>query len=232
MKKIIYYLLILTLTSLSYGADIKIVAVKGTVLARHNIQEEWKTVHVGDILKPEDSIELMRKSSVTILLDGMKKLTIPEFVIIDLSDLRMLTQEELLLKLAMEKVRSVPIRDDDGKLLIPTTTTVHGTNKENRLTPQSIASDNGLMQLNGAKVLYENRFYATCVLKVKEVFRLNPELAVNVETRLMVANALEKMDLKTEALSEYIELSSEKISKTQRSFIELRIEQLKSDKEK
>ncbi len=232
MKKIIYYLLIFTLTSLSYGADIKIVAVKGTVLARPNIQEEWKTVSVGDVLKPEDSIELKRKSSVTILLGGIKKITIPEFVIIDLSDLRMLTQEELLLKLAMEKVRSVPIRDDDGKLLIPTTTTVHGTNKENTLTPRSIVSDNGLKQLNGAKVLYENRFYATCVLKVKEVFRLNPELAVNVETRLMVANALEKMNLKTEALSEYIELSFEKISKTQRSFIELRIEQLKFDKNK
>ncbi|MDI6767978.1 MAG: hypothetical protein QME52_14250 [Bacteroidota bacterium] len=232
MKKTIYYLLILTLTSLSYGADIKIVAVKGTAMVRHNIQEEWKTVSVGDVLKPEDSIELKRKSSVTILLDGMKKLTIPEFVIIDLSDLRMLTQEELLLKLAMEKVRSVPTRDDDGKLLIPTTTTVHGTNKESTPTPQSIVSDNGLMQLNGTKVLYENRFYATCVLKAKEVFRLNPELAVNVETRLMVANALEKMNLKTEALSEYIELSSEKLSQTQRSFIEHRIEQLKTAEEK
>jgi hypothetical protein len=92
-------------------------------------------------------------------------------------------------------------------------------------------SEIGLLQLNGTKVLHDQGFYATCVLKAKEVFRLNPDLMKLVSFRLVVADALEKMKLRGEALSEYNSLKGERLTPQQRSLVGQRIDQLKKKNE-
>ena len=215
----------------SASADTKVSAMKGDVYVRHNVKEEWVRVAVGDILKPEDSMKLDKKSSATILIDGKNKLVIPELVIIDLSDLRSLTQDELLLKLAMEKVRNVPAKRDGGGLHIEKITTMHGTNKAETTTPSSIVSQTATLQLNGTRVLYDEGFYATCVLKTKEIFRQHPEMLTVYDVRIMVAGALEKVKLDGEALSEYLSIPTANLSPKQRSLVEEKIAQLKKHSE-
>jgi hypothetical protein len=220
MKKTYFLLLLLFFFAISNScADMKIIAISGAVSIRHGVQEEWTRAAVGDILKPEDSIELRKKSTATILIDGKIKMTIPESVIIDIADIRNLTQEELLLKLAMEQVRSIPPKKDENELIIPRTTTVHGDNR-NAVPSSSVENKEiGQMQLNGTKVLYDHGFYATCVLRVKEIFRLHPELSKMVTMHLMVAAALEKMNLTGEALNEYINLKNEQLTDAQRLIV-------------
>lgn len=220
MKKTYFLLLLLFFFAISNScADMKIIAISGAVSIRHGVQEEWTRAAAGDILKPEDSIELRKKSTATILIDGKIKMTIPESVIIDIADIRNLTQEELLLKLAMEQVRSIPPKKDENELIIPRTTTVHGDNR-NAVPSSSVKNKEiGQMQLNGTKVLYDHGFYATCVLKVKEIFRLHPELSKMVTMHLMVAAALEKMNLTGEALNEYINLKNEQLTDAQRLIV-------------
>jgi hypothetical protein len=200
-------------------ADIKIIAVSGAVSVRHGVQEEWTRVAAGDILKPEDSIELRKKSTATILIDEKIKMTIPESVIIDLADIRNLTQEELLLKLAMEQVRSIPPKKDENELIIPRTTTVHGDKRSNVPSTNIEKEEIGQMQLNGTKVLYDHGYYATCVLKIKEIFRLHPELSKIIAMHFMVAIAFEKMNLTGEALNEYINLKNEQLTDAQRLIV-------------
>jgi len=215
------------ITLVTLGADFKVVSLKGTVLVRHGVQEQWKPVSAGDVLKPEDSIELNKKSSAIILVDGRKKITLPASVIIDLSDLRYLTQEELLLMLAMEQIRSVPAKDNRYDIEIPRTTTIHGSSKEESPALRPNDAETGLMQLNGTKVLFDHDFYATCVLKSKELFRLYPDLKNRTDERIMVAGALEKMNLNSEALSEYVGLTSGQLTVSERSIIEQKIKLLK-----
>jgi hypothetical protein len=88
----------------------------------------------------------------------------------------------------------------------------------------------GVMQINGVKVLYNNGFYATSVLKAKEIFRLVPQTAAMIDTRLLVAGALEKMDVNAEALTEYTEISREQLTQSQRSVVEGEIAQLKKNR--
>lgn len=67
------------------------------------------------------------------------------------------------------------------------------------------------MQLHGARVLFDNSYFATSILKSKETLRTHPELKTNYDARLTVASAFERMKLTKEAVSEYSLLSKENL---------------------
>ncbi len=227
MKKIVLLMGSLLIVAAIASADIKIVTVKGDVRIRRGVTEQWVAATKGDVLKPEDSMKSGKKSSAVILIDGKEKVTVPELVIIDCSDFRRLTSDQLMLMLAMETVRLVPAGQHEGDVTIPRTTTIHGESQESLSAQAPARSSAGQMQLNGTKVLYDKGFFATCVLKAKEVFRLNPELMNMIDMRLMVANAFERMKLNGEALSEYRSLTNRKLSPEQHSIVDTKIGQLK-----
>lgn len=200
-------------------------SVRGTVEVRRGVSEEWKAIKAGDLLKPEDTMRTGKQSSAIIQLDG-KQLTIPAQTMVDMSDFRQMNQEEFLLKLAMENILAVPPREN-GIMATPRTTILHGTDagKENTDAQQRI--EFGLMQLQGAKLLYDNAFYATSILKTKETFRLYPDLQERVEARLRVAAAFERMNLTKQAIEEYASLLSQKLSPEQKKTVQSSLERLR-----
>ena len=230
MKRCVVLMLLAIGCGASAGAEIRIVSLKGYVYARHNVQEEWVGVAAGDVLKPEDSMKLEKKSSATILIDGVRKIVVPESVILDLSDLRTLTQEELLLKLAMEDVRGIPNQPtgQPGDIHIPTTTTIHGENKTPSTMPEPNPAQTGALQLNGARLLFDQGFYATCVLKTKGIVRRYPDLSNVMDAHVMIADGLERMKLKGEALREYLNIPGSSLTAEQRSIVEGKIARLKA----
>ena len=231
MKKLIAVLGLIIIAGLMVQAEIKVVSVKGDISVRHGTQEQWRALTAGDILKPEDSMKSGDSSSAVLMVDGKTKLILPPMVIIDCSDIRILTQEELLLKLAMEGIRSVPTQNRDNGLTLPKTTTVHGTHTEEGKTLQPLNKEEYVLLLNGTRVLYKHGFYATMVLRAKDVFRFDPDQHKRIDIRLMMANAFEKMKLNGEALSEYVSLSKEQMSAKERLIVKEKITQLKKKQE-
>lgn len=199
--------------------------VKGTVEVRRGVAEEWKTVHVGDVLRPEDTMRTGKKSSASLAVDG-KQLTVPEQTMVDISDFRQMTQEEFLLKLAMENILAVPPRDN-GKMTIPRTTVLHGAEVGKESAGSETKVDAGVMQLQGAKLLYDNAYYATSVLKTKETYRLFPGLQLNVDSRLRMASAFEKMKLMNEALAEYSGVMKDQLPVQQQVAVKSAIERIR-----
>src|SRR5258706_5257194 len=126
MKSTMMILFLWLFGATAVRADIKVVSVKGAVYVRHNVQEEWIPVSRGDLLKRDDSMKSGGKSSASVLVDGKTTVVLPEMAIIDLSDLRSLSKSDLLLKLAMERIRRIPARDRDQEISIPQATTMHG----------------------------------------------------------------------------------------------------------
>ena len=224
MKHLIRLCLLLVILGSLVHAEIRVAGVKGDVQVRHNVQEQWIKVAVGDILKPDDSIKSGGKSTATIIIDDNKKFILPELVIVDCADLRVLTTGELLLKLAMEQVRSLPNGSTDKEIQIPRTTIVHGEAKDMRVataTPTDPTA--GSLQLNGTRVLFDQGYYATCVLKTKHVLRLYPYIRKKTEARLLVATAFENLKLEEEALNEYNSLKSELLSSTERTLVDKKV---------
>lgn len=225
MKFAVCILVLVTFCVGNVSGQISIVEVKGDVTVLRGVNDEWTPLRRGEMLKPDDSMKLGRRSSAAILVDG-KRITLPERTIVDLSDFRQLTRDELLLRLAMERVREVPDDSDRDGLRFPQATSIHGTEKS---ADQSVerSKEIGEMQLNGARLLYTGGYYATCVLRTKEVLRLHPIFANKTDVRLMVASALEKTNLYGEALTEYIALDNSDLTPAEKAHVRMKIERLK-----
>jgi len=210
------------------AAEFTVKAVKGTVEVRRGVMEEWRKVKVGDLLKPEDSMRTGPGASATIEMDK-RKLVVPELTILDISDVRQLSQEDFLLKLAMENILAVPPREKD-ELAIPSATVLHGENKSKTDLPVPTDGKVGEMQLHGARVLYDNSYYATSILKSKETLRTHPEVRSNYDARFTVAMAFEKMKLTKEAITEYSLLSKENLPAAQAKKVQSALDKLKQSK--
>jgi hypothetical protein len=232
MKAVGMVALLMLLVSVAVAGGIQVQRMQGDVSVRQGVTEVWTRVAVGDVLRPDDTMKTGLKGSAVLMVSmgngTFKRITLPPEVIVDMSDIRELSQDELMLKLTMEKVRSSPYEWKNEDLQVPNAAVIHGTDK----STGSAALENdpavGLMQLNGTRVLYENGYYSTCALKAMEVFRFHPSLAGRFENRLLVAEALERARLRGEAINEYgAMLKMQSLTVQQRDLVQARMEDLK-----
>jgi len=236
MKAFIVAIVVLALPLVVFAGETpvpKIVVqnVRGDVQVRRGVAESWIKVINGDVLRPDDTFRTGVKGSailVTSIGTGDKKmLTIPGEVIVDVSDVRELSQEELMLKLTMEKVRSSSYEWKNNEMNIPNTTIVHGTNQRSRTT-NPLSDEAGKFQMNGTRVLFSHGFYSTCALRAIDVLRRYPDLAMDFENRILLADALDKASLHGEAMNEYVALSqSFHLTPTQASYVQQKVEALR-----
>jgi hypothetical protein len=209
MKAIVLIILLGLVCGVALAAEsITVQRAEGEVSVRHGVAEVWNRVAPGDVLHPNDTMRTGKGGNVVLLVHwgpaaASKKLSLPPQVIVDMSDIRDLTQEELMLKLTMEKVRGSSYQWKTDGMVIPDAAVVHGANNAASVPLSENDIQTGRLQLNGVRVLYENGFYASCVLRAMQVFRHYPALASSFEHRLMLAEAMESANLRGEALSEY-----------------------------
>jgi hypothetical protein len=216
----------------SPAGEIVVQKLQGDVSVRQGVTEVWNRVAAGDVLRPDDTMKTGIRGSAVLLVSAesgeTKRITLPQEVIVDLSDIRDLTQEDLMLKLTMEKVRSSSYQWKNDELHIPNAAVMHGAGAASAATPAQNDPAVGVFQLNGTRVLFENGFYSTCALKSMEVFRLYPGLSQKFENRLLVAEALDKARLRGEALNEYgLLLTLEGLTANQQSFVKARMAELR-----
>ncbi len=185
---------------------------EGDVRVRQGVTEVWNKVVPGDILRPHDTMRTGPNGSAVLLVHldaagATKRIALPSQVIVDMSDIRSLTQEELMLKITMEKVRASSSEWRSNELHISNAAVVHG---EDRAAGGQAAENDrqvGQLLLNGARVLFDNGFYATTVLRTMEVFRMYPVLGGMFDHRFLLAHSMERANLRGEALAEYSSMS-------------------------
>jgi hypothetical protein len=107
--------------------------MQGDVSVRQGVTEVWTRAAVGDVLRPDDTMKTGPKGSAVLIVSmgngTFKRITLPPEVIVDMSDIRELSQDELMLKLTMEKVRSSPYEWKNEDLQVPNAAVIHGTDK-------------------------------------------------------------------------------------------------------
>ncbi len=226
MNKILYTLILVLITSLTLAAEIKVLSVSGDVKVRQGVNEDWRLLNIGEKLGIEDAVRIGSKSSALLILDDGKKIALPDQSIVEIADLRKLTREELLLKLAMERILVVPPQDRSTDLIPPRTTIIHGEKRSDKINSLPESSGNATLILNGAKILYDNQYFGTFILRVKEVFRIYPDASDRTDFRLMSANALEKTNLYQEALNEYAQIPQDNLSADRKLLLQQNIDRL------
>jgi hypothetical protein len=231
MRSCAFVAMLLVCVAMASAGDVIVQKVQGDVLVRQGVTEIWNAVAAGDILKPNDTMRTGKRGAAVLVMHAQgkpdRKISLPADVLVDVSDIRDLTQEELMLKLTMAKVRASSYEWKDRELQIPNATVVHGQDKGEQAGLQDNLPENGTLQWNGVRVLVDHGFISTGVLRMMEVFRSYPALAGDVEHRLAFADALEKVELHGEALTEYGSLSQRAdLTRLQRVRVESRLSAL------
>jgi hypothetical protein len=194
----------------------------GDVQVRRGVSEQWQTVVQGEKLAPDATVKIGARSTGVVEVDG-KSIRLPAETMVDMSDIRTLTKEELMLKLAMEKVRSSPYEWKENELNTTRTTVTHGADKSPHKNVKENDGPDGQFQMNGTKVLFEHSFYSTCALRSMEVMRRYPRLALVFDHRWRLAESLEKALLTREALNEYKAMDGMEVTPEQRDRINRKI---------
>jgi len=231
MRTCVTILAMLLVHILAVAGDVSVSRIHGDVKVRHGVAEAWTVLNAGEVLPPGATIRTGENGSATlaVIKGGVAStLNLPAGVMVDMSDIRELTPEELMLKLTMQRVRSTSYEWKSNELNIPNTTIVHGTDAS---TGESLSENDpaeGTMLMNGTRLLFDNGFYSTCALKSLDVMRRFPGLANSFDNRWLVAEALEKAELTGEALNEFTAITSlENLTEVQKAKVHSKIAQLR-----
>jgi len=211
----------------SSDGQLTIEHIEGEVHVRHGVAEEWTEVSVGSILRPEDSIKTGRNAMAVLRRDDGTVYRVPAEAIVDGSDFRGMDRDELLLRLAMEDMLSVPDRIDEDRP-VPRTTVLHGSPRR-RVDEDTAEVDlmSARFRINGARFLIDQDYRGTAVLKIRETLRLYPEGEYRIGAMMLAAESLESMELYEEAARYYRTVLDENTNANIRRTAEMRLEKIK-----
>lgn len=230
MKTTLLCTLFALTVSVCNAQHVTVQKIQGEVRVRHGVMEQWAGVAVGDVLKPDDSMKTGPGGSAVVVAlqpGGQKRITLPPDVIVDISDIRDLTSEELMLKLAMERVRGSSYKATEDPL-VPNASVVHGANKADQ-SASPVNDRAGIPEWNGARVLFDNGFFSTCALRGMELLRRFPSTRNTFDCQFLVAQSMERANLRGEAANEYATiLGMPSITSGQQSLVKTRLNALQS----
>lgn len=225
MKKLFLFILIFTLTlsiTLNTFAQqkYKVEKVSGNVKIQVGASEDWIEVKPGMILNSNSVLLTDNKSFITISNNELR-FTLKPSAALNISNIKKMTIDELLLALAMEEILNAPTQKNDSKAR---NTASYGS-EINSKNAGSVKVDNfGLMRLNGAKQLAENGFKESAVAFAMETYRKYPNTRTLKDYRLYFANILYELKLYRESLTEYNQIKQLDLTDSEKREVNLKLE--------
>jgi hypothetical protein len=148
--------------------EVVVVELKGVVMVRRGVEEEWVTAKRGLHLYRLDTIETEKRASVKLTIGGRRDFVLPEEAILEISDLEEMTKEELLLFLVEQNVARTDAREKGIKLggsSIP----------RGRMEPEEDPlggrdrTDLGVKRFNGIQSLFEHGYLTNAIAGFKKL---------------------------------------------------------------
>lgn len=225
LSPLILILLFLSSALSKENSVYKVKKLNGTAQVRHGTSEVWKTLLTGDTLRPDDTIFLDKNAYIEIV-GNEAFFKSNGGIVVNISDLRRLTKEELLLQLAFEEMKSSP----EVKRSKPSTrsTGIYGADVEKEKTKLKSGWDLAKFWANGVRALFENGFYETAAIRAKNLMSRFDELKDDIELKMIIATSLEKLELYGEAISEFNKIILTSKDANLNFKIERKIQELKS----
>jgi hypothetical protein len=217
MKNVIILILILFINL--NAQDFTVEKISGDVFVMSGTEEEWTKVKIGQKLNKNDLISTSEKSLIR-LSSKEGKFLLQSNSALNLSSVKKITLNELLLALAAEEIRNIPSKKNNSDL---NNTAVYG--KEETLSKKEItlSSKLGSKKINGAKQLAESGYKESALLVAKETYRKYPETKTNLENRLYFVDLMLELKLKNEAVADLTEMKNSSSSGSSIKGVEERI---------
>ena len=207
-KTLIISILTLITAQLSVAMQgVTIVRYSGTVNVRPGVEETWQPVTKGQILEEIDTIVTGEDGQVVLQLQNGKTFTLYGNSILDILDLRQITEKELFLFLMSKKVEQIEPRKEKTRLKVGNVSVVHGepkSEKEMVASKESVSDKRG-KEKNGARALYEQEFYPNTIVKLHKILTKYPDIEDSGEIYFYLGKSFEALKKTGQALDAYNE---------------------------
>lgn len=178
--------------------NIKVEKISGSVKYLKGTSEKWENVTTGTILSANDFLETEDNSFIQLNKDG-KRFILKSSSALGLNYIKEISVNDLLLALAMEEVRNVPVKQNNTNV---GNTAVYGSKVSTKKTDAKLDLLLGEKRLNGAKQLVEFGYSESAVIAAKETYRNYPATKKLIKERIFFTDILISLKLYDEALSE------------------------------
>ena len=182
----------------------KIVKLNGDVKVREGLNENWDTAHIGMLLRDIDTILTLESSEVVLELDNGETFRLSSNAVVDIGDLRKITERELFLFLMSQKMDQIKTPEGKSKLRITNVSVVRAENKAAGNTEsQSKAESFWQQETNGARSMYEQDFFLNAIMKFHKILQKYPALEMCSEIYFYLAKSFENINEPGRALEAY-----------------------------
>jgi len=170
-KKSAIILIMLLFHQIVFAAQqVKIETVKGDVKIRRGVEENWQTAELGILLEEIDTIQTGEKSEVILEIDSGQIFTLKSNALLDISDLRKVSEKEMQLFLMSKKIGKIKHRKQKRPLRVGNVSVVHGLKAEDTKTAEKMFDKNlWRKETNGAKALFDFLYYTNAVVKLNKI---------------------------------------------------------------
>lgn len=186
-------------------AGAKIIRLSGEIKIRRGVEETWQPASVGMLLEDIDTILTGTDGIVVLQTSDGINFELGNNSILDVSDLRKITEKELFLYLMSKKVQKIEPREGKTPLRIGNVSVVHGESKaesENSAASE-VKSELIVQEKNGARALYEQRFYPNSIIKFHKILDKYNAVQNNGEVYLYLGRSFEAMNHPGQAIDAY-----------------------------
>jgi tetratricopeptide (TPR) repeat protein len=171
------------------------------------VEESWQPASVDILLEDIDTILTGPDGVVVLQTTEGRSFELGNNSILDISDLRKISEKELFLYLMSKKVQKIEPRNGKTPLRIGKVSVVHGESKvESETVPgSSLKSDFLLQEKNGARALHEQKLYPNSIIKYHKILEKYNTDNVCGEIHFYLGKSLEALNQIGQAIDAYQE---------------------------
>lgn len=215
MKKMIYILMaLLCSTSVLFSefSTVKIVSVTGQVKVREGLDENWIPAREGMQLKIVDTILSESEARAVIDIPGKGRFVIGGNTLLDIGDLREISEKEMFLFLMSQKVKKMSPSDGKTELKIGNVSVVHGEDrgKTDATTTDQRKNLRREQEKNGAEALYSHHYFTNAVVKLTNIILRYPGINDCGEVYFFLGKAFEALNKIGQAMDAYRQVLNQK----------------------
>jgi hypothetical protein len=201
---IILIMSISVLVHTGLSKEVKIVKMSGEVKIRHGVDELWQPASLGIFLKDIDSILTGEKGEVILQVEEGRQFNLGPNSMLDIADLREISEQELFLYLMKSKLGKVEKRNGKTPLRIGNVSVVHGTYQDTAKQELLQPSKESEEQLkNGIRALYTQQYYPNTILKINKTIEDQNIPDQCGELHYYLGSSFEKLDKPGQAIDAF-----------------------------